>query len=254
MAQSTHFVRLVDITFDESLQPRCDGVDEAHIDALKETLGEWPPIVLARQGERLLLIDGFHRVAAAADLGAATISATIIEEITGFDAARAAFDYNATHGKALTLGDRKAYAYRLIEQDPQLSDREIGRRAGLNHETVGKLRSSEHRLTQTFSNATRKPGELESDIGLFDPIRRAQGATRAQKAVAGYLKRVATSLADPYDQDHNVEGWCDDPREIARACVAAMGPAKAETLLATLEGDASFIVAIAQSRDRNDRK
>ena len=88
----------------------------------------------------------------------------------------------------MSLIDRKDYAEMLIKAHPELSDREIGRRTCINHETVGALRNPSQ--SGGLSVPQRKPGELDADIGLFDPIRFAKGATKQQKAVAGYIQRL----------------------------------------------------------------
>jgi hypothetical protein len=53
--------------------------------------------------------------------------------------------FNAAHGAPLTLGDRRAFAARLLHSRSDWSDREIGRRCGLVEPTVAKVR---HALEQ----------------------------------------------------------------------------------------------------------
>ena len=62
-------VPLGEMVVDDSLQPRCDGLSEEHIEALMEAAGDWPPIVAARLDGSLLLVDGFHRGRPAARVG-----------------------------------------------------------------------------------------------------------------------------------------------------------------------------------------
>jgi hypothetical protein len=181
-------------------------------------------------------------------LGGYTILAVILDPPADGDLARAAFELNAKHGRALTLADRKAYAARLAREHPELSDRDIGRRAYLHHETVGALRRG---AASTATIPARKPGEIDPDVGLFDPIRWAPKATRAQKAVAGYLKRLTIALDDPYaDDDGNggIDGWDDDPAVIADACFAALGYERAMHLLESVERDAHFLAQIGKAR------
>jgi ParB-like chromosome segregation protein Spo0J len=238
------------IKIDANLQPRRDGLVQSHIESLMETPEEWPAIYVVPSGDVFTLVDGFHRYHAASRLGAECIRAMIIEPQEGADLFRLAFELNAAHGMPLSLRDRKAYAARLIQNHPAFGDREIGRRAGLNHETVGALRNegsgSPYRAPHV---PAKKPGEIEADINLADPIRWARGATRPQKATAGYLKRLAASLNVPYaDDDAAVEGWCNDPLELAAACFASINPAKADALLANLEFAAGFIARIGHAR------
>lgn len=241
-------VSLDAITLDSDLQPRCDGIDERHVAALMESPETWPPIALFRRQDRLILGDGFHRVHAARRLGLESIQAVVLDATVDADLAWAAFDLNLKHGRALTLADRKAFALRVLRQTPDLSDREIGRRTYLNHETVGVLRSNSG---NTLAPYTRRPGDIEDDVSLFDPIRRAKGATRAQKAIAGYLKRLSVALEDPYDDDSDtagIEGWSDDPETIAGACFATLGADRAAELLEIIEQDARFLAQVGRAR------
>ncbi len=237
-------VRLDAITVDESLQPRCDGLDEAHVQALAETPEDWPPVVLASDGDDLKLVDGFHRLEAAQWLGYEAIQATVFTIPDDRDLFRIAFQLNASHGRPLDLRDRKRYADFLIQKSPELSDREVGRRTGLHHETVGGLRRGHE---PAFRVTARKPGDLPDTIGLLDPIRRAK-ATRDEKAIAGYVQRVVIALADPYEENSALDAWSDDPAEIARACFSAMGEQRATTVLSDLETDASFLLKVGKAR------
>jgi hypothetical protein len=236
-------LRLDEIVVDDSLDPRVDGLREEHVQALMESADTWPPILVAQLPSGPTLIEGRHRCEAATRLGREAICATIIDPPLDGDYLRLAFEANARHGLPPSLADRKAYASTLLRTHPEYSDREIGRLSGLNHETVGSLR---HR-TSSYRFPERKPGELPETIGLLDPIRRAK-ATKVQKAVAGYVQRLATALGDPYEADSSLNEWPDDPAEVACACYAAMGESRAARVLADLEADAHFILQVAKAR------
>jgi len=208
------------ILIDKDLQPRRDGIVEHHIKALIETPEKWPPVIVAPHEDGFVLVDGFHRYYAAAQLGAESLCATIIDRPADDDLFRIAFEANVAHGLPLSLEDRKAYATELASRQSNLSDREIGRRTGLHHQTVGSLRNSAAEDEgQTLRRSERRLGAVDADIDLFDPIRWARGATRPQKAVAGYLKRLSRALEDPYDDAEDeagrVEGWCDDIAQVS---------------------------------------
>ncbi len=235
-------VTLASITVYERFQPRRDGIDTRHVEALMESAESWPPITLAQRDGGLILIDGFHRIDAANRLGLISIGATVIDPPPDGDYFRLAFELNASHGRPLTLADRKAYATDLLDRNSELSDREIGRRTGLHRETVGDLR----RAAGTWRVPIRKPGDIEPDVGVLDPIRRARNATRAQKAIAGYIKRILDGIEEPYVDDA-VEGWCDDPVTLAQACVAAMGSERASRVLRSLEYRARFLAQIGKA-------
>ncbi len=208
----------------------------------------WPPITVAMRGQSAVLIDGWHRYEAAAQLGLEYITCKVIDTPPEGDYFRLAFELNATHGKPLTQSDRKAYASKLLSAHPEYSDREIGRRTGLHHETIGALRLQSG--LPNYRVPERRPGAIESDIALLDPIRFAK-ATKEQKSVSGYIKRLLQSLEDPYsDSDgySNVAGWTDDPLSIAQACFTTMGPQKASDVLELLEQEARFLLDIGKAR------
>jgi ParB-like chromosome segregation protein Spo0J len=236
-------VPMSQIVIDDRLQPRCDGLSDEHVASLMETPETWPPIVLARCNGGLFLIDGFHRHEAARRLGAGALMAAIYDPTEGTDLFSVAFRLNAKHGRPLTLRDRKAYALTLIRAFPDLADREIGRRTGLHHETVGALRAQRLRVIIP----ERRPGELPSDVGPLDRIRFGRKATREQKAIAGYIARLTIAMDDPYEEDSTLEVWPDDPAEIARACILAMGSERATDTLRSLDADARYILDVTKA-------
>lgn len=242
---SAVLVPMSEIIRDDRLQPRQDGLAEDHITALMEAPEAWPPIVLARVNGALYIVDGFHRHEAACRLGLAELAASIFDPNADTDLVGIAFELNAKHGRPLTLRDRKANAERLIAQNRELSDREIGRRCGLHHETVGALRDARSRIRV----ADRRPGELSGDVGIFDPIRYRKKATREQKSIAGYVARLKTALADPYEAGSSLDLWPTDAAEIAQACIIAMGPKRAIQTLESIANDATFMVDVADAAE-----
>jgi hypothetical protein len=235
-------ISLTEISIDDRFQPRCGGLSEEHLTSLMETPETWPPIVLARINERLLLIDGFHRVEAATRLECDSIVATIFAPTEATDLLDIAFRLNLKHGRPLTLQDRKAYAIALIAANPDASSRDIGRRTSLHHETIEALRNA-----SSNTRPQRKSGTLPTDVDLFDPIRFRRKATRDQKAIAGYIARLRVAMDDPYFDHSTVEVWPDDPSAIAQACVLAMGHKRANETFTNLELDARFILQVAKA-------
>lgn len=234
-----------DIIVEDRLQPRCDGLSEEHVAALMETPEDWPAIAVAYIDGSPVLVDGFHRHEAGLRLGHESIAAQVFYPEQGADLFATAFSLNMKHGRPLTLRDRKAYGSVLLQRHPELTDREIGRRTGLHHETVGAMRA-ERRMPAHAPD--RKPGELPGDVALLDPIRFGKKASKEQKAVAGYMQRLGTALHDPYLDDSTLNVWSENPAVIARACFAAMGDDRATKLLAVLEADAHFILQVTKTR------
>ncbi len=233
------------IRVDPTLQPRQDGLDDAQIRALEMVPESWPPIAVVEQDGQYLLVDGFHRYAAAQNLGLGQIPVRVIDLPEDGDLHALAFGLNALHGRPLTLGDRRAFAVRLLRQHPEWSDREIGRRCGLSQPPVAKLREdlearqeiepTENRIGRgglvykvTEPANKREPGSPPlSERGLLDCLESllSPEQRRRQRSIAQYLQRLSEAFQD---QDR-LEGWqtaCD----AADACRAVLGGQKAGEL------------------------
>ena len=115
---ATMTVKTDRILVDPALQPRTAGLDPDHIAALQECPDSWPPLVVVERGGYLLL-DGFHRFAAAQNLGLDSLSVEVREVPEDADLRALAFALNASHGRPLTLADRRAEAQRLLSAEPQ---------------------------------------------------------------------------------------------------------------------------------------
>src|SRR6266545_2118375 len=120
--------------------PRLSGENKEHINRLIEVGHEaLPPILVQRN--TMKVIDGVHRVRAAALAGQDKIAARFFEG--GDDEAFLyAVKENTTHGLPLTLADRRAAAGRVMRTHPQLSDRSISEYTALSDKTVASIRRS----------------------------------------------------------------------------------------------------------------
>lgn len=102
-----------------------------------------PPVTLIETSNgKLILADGFTRVEAASRSGLEFVQASI-QPGTKRDAILASIKENAVHGLPLTLAERRRAAERMLA-DPEWgneSDRELGRRCGVDHKTIAKLRA-----------------------------------------------------------------------------------------------------------------
>jgi hypothetical protein len=133
--------RVVDIPIEGlqfGLSPRVGPVDQGHVAALVEVLGDLPPIVVHKPSMRV--IDGVHRVLAARLAGRPTVRGVLFEgdELAArIEAVRS----NVTHGKPLTLAERQSAALGVLGTVPHWSDRRIAEVTGLSPKTVGRLRT-----------------------------------------------------------------------------------------------------------------
>jgi ParB/Sulfiredoxin domain len=118
--------------------PRMDGVNRAHVAALAELQGRWPPILVGRSDGRL--IDGHHRVAAARLLGWSRLPVLFFDG-TDDDAFIESIRRNVDHGLPLTIEERKMAAGRLLDAHHDWSDRRIAEICALSARTVARLRA-----------------------------------------------------------------------------------------------------------------
>jgi hypothetical protein len=150
-------VKISDIVRDAGTQSRV-ALDEEVVAQMVADLRDgdtMPPVFLFRKGGIFYPGDGFHRIEALIRVGRDQVEARIAE-----GDARAAFLYalDNNNGKPLALEDRKACAQRLLV-DPawsQWSDRAVGRRCGMDHVTIGKMRrklsGENHQIAKTKEN------------------------------------------------------------------------------------------------------
>jgi ParB-like chromosome segregation protein Spo0J len=242
-------VKIGRIVVDPSLQPRIGGTDPAHVRVLEETPESWPPITVVRRDAQYLMIDGFHRLKAAKNLGLESVKAQVVEAATADDLHALAFSLNATHGRPLSLADRRVFAERILRDQPHLADREIARRSGLAANTVGSIRVRLEESAQIeqidervgrggYVHALkRKPGDLpdadpvESISELFAPRER-----KRQRRIVHYLERLSVALEDQY----KLGGW-ETHEEAAKACRNTLDEERVAEFAQEL-GDASYNV------------
>lgn len=143
---------------------RTDGEDEVHVRALAELETPLPPILV--QAGTMKVVDGAHRVRAAALRGESEIRARLyagsVEE-----AFVLAVLLNSRHGLPLTAADRAAAARRVVTAHPEWSNRRVARLAGLSPTTVANLRRC----------STDRNGQLPARVGSDGRTRPVAGAT-----------------------------------------------------------------------------
>ena len=249
-------LQLTSIDIDGTLQPRVDGLDPEQIRALESVPDSWPPIAVVKQKGKNRLVDGFHRYAAAQNLGLEKISVQVLDLPEDGDLHALAFELNAVHGRPLNLSDRRAFAVRLLRQHSEWSDREIGRRCGLSQPPVAKLRKHLETQQEIEPTETRigrgglvyrvtEPAN-KRDLGSLPALETSLGdrvgsllsseQRRQQRLIAQYLQRLSVSLQD---QDQ-LESW-QTATDAVEACRAVLGEEKAGEL-AQMLGDYSLNV------------
>jgi hypothetical protein len=154
--------------------PRLCGEDRAHIARLAETEAPLPPILVDRRTMRV--IDGMHRLMAASLQGRESIDVVFFEGSEA-DVFLRAVQENVAHGLPLSQADRRAAAERIIASHPHMSDRAIGRAAGLAAKTVAAIR-------RRSADEDAQPGFRVGRDGRVRPLDGREGRRRAAELLA----------------------------------------------------------------------
>jgi len=139
-------VALPCVVADPGLWPR-EGLHQGRVEEFvllyqDGGLDALPPLDVVPDGEELLLGDGWHRHQALTRLGSPTARVRLITEPG--DPTAVAYRHGmltaSTAALPLTRPERRAAVIRLLEDQPELADREIARLAGVSPTTVGAHR------------------------------------------------------------------------------------------------------------------
>jgi DNA-binding MarR family transcriptional regulator len=110
------------------------------IESLKaRPIEEWPAILITRTSIGYIVIDGYHRIAAALALGRKKILAEIRPFPNLNEMVEEAWRANRDHGQPLSAESRSAYAWWLHVTYPQMEQIEIAKRARISQPTVSKV-------------------------------------------------------------------------------------------------------------------
>jgi ParB-like chromosome segregation protein Spo0J len=165
--------------------PRSTGEDEMHVQRLAEAEWPLPPILVHRTTMRI--IDGFHRVSAAARKGIDEIEAYLIDAPIE-SAFVIAVEANVRHGLPLSLADRRAAATNILQAYPQWSDRVIASSTGLSARTVCSIRCA-------TADAEQLDGRLGKD-GRMRPLSTAAGRKLAAEIISARPNASLREIAE----------------------------------------------------------
>lgn len=186
------------IRLDGGTQPRA-GINQAVVEdyaADMEANGaEFPPVQVVYDGADYWLWDGFHRLHARKRNGLYTVSA-IVRQGTRRDAVLLSVGANAAHGLRRTAEDKRRAVETLL-RDPEWaewSDREIGRRVGVDGKTVASHRA---RLSAEIPQIeTRRVERQGTEYGMKQPQRPAAAAVGAQGSKYMTLVEMTAAIED----------------------------------------------------------
>lgn len=209
MNESLALVKLADIRIDGGTQPRA-AIDEQIVREYAEFMAAGvalPAIDLFYDGVTYWLADGFHRFHAARSCERERIEA-IVRDGTRRDAVLFSVAANQEHGLRRTNADKRKAVLTLLndEEWSTWGDREIGRRCGVHHVTVGKLRRESSLVKFTSENsprtyttkhgteATMKTAHIGKRPGSKEAARVADLETRTSAAIKGASQAVLRRL------------------------------------------------------------
>ena len=170
-------------------QVRVKGINQTHVNELKEALAEtprdeWPkPLVTpwsSDPGDGYAVLGGNHTIVVAEGLG---LEAMVCRVIPNGDW-EAAFEDNRLHGLGPSSEDKKLHARRLADRYPDMSYREIGRRSGLSDKTVKRALNIHQEASA--AEPRRAPDPLDRWLRQTNLLDEPPSATSISDEIADY--------------------------------------------------------------------
>jgi hypothetical protein len=167
----------------------------------------WPPILVTKTDIGYVVIDGRHRWQAAKERPLEQLKATCKTFKTPDEVIEAAYTANFTHGKPASKETRSSYARWLHKKDPELTQKEIGKRAGIKQATVSEALSRPAapptEPKQPAKPARGKPKELVP--GQFLPSEEEQRHARRRKEARTMIRDMTKFFDDIKDLDEEAQ-------------------------------------------------
>jgi ParB-like chromosome segregation protein Spo0J len=144
---------------------------------------EWPPVVVTKV-ERdddgtvgYVLVDGYHRKSAAVSKQLTEVRAICKSYETPAQVVEAAFEANMRHGLAASAKSRSNYAYWLSKVYPDMTQEDIGRRAGITQPAVSvairRRKAAEKKAAKKASAPAEQPREATPEEKKRDRVRKS---------------------------------------------------------------------------------
>jgi hypothetical protein len=224
--------RLDDLVIDPSVFPRF-AIDQGrvaemiqlYVDGGPEALPR-PEIVIGVDGAQILT-DGVTRVSAARAVGLEELEVDVLDVPAGADPIDIghlrAVELAATAAKPLTAAERRRAILQLLDRHHDWPDREIARRAGVSHQTVGRLRITRERNSEPATDAADAYVAVVSAVRISDQLARGLARAWAARGVTDLVlsrmpATLASSLSDAFGDDAllwatRLERWAADARK-----------------------------------------
>jgi len=255
----TDLIPTSSIKADPRLQARAVHLDENHVDSLVRAIGVNPgllddhPIQLADVDNELLIVDGFHRHAAATKQGLPAIPAVIVAK-NWHEALKHAVTSNDHEGSAMkrTTADRRR-ALELLLADAkyrELSNAQLAAMVGVTAPTVGNLRNTNPQFqSDTRKTATGKTISAAATSGSANRPTKPEPTVDDRAALMERIRELEQSLAEATADTLALSPY-DEPAAIAKALIQYYGKAKCRDIVTALadlaaEVEQALIVAMA---------
>jgi hypothetical protein len=203
--KKTHAVDINDIILDERCQPRAilnpEAVQE-YSDIYKEGEAELPALEVVSIDSKLVLIDGFHRLAGARQADQSFIRVTVVEECDIGQALWLASAVNQGHGVRRTNADKRQAVTLALNSDvgEEQSLRTVAEHTGVAHETVRRIKEELSQSDATEKTEPEPPETPHDDDDKPEPdmyhtaARRIQGCYKKVCAILGNEDVVCEAL------------------------------------------------------------
>lgn len=193
------WIGINDVTISNDFQMR-QRLSSSTVDEYAELIADadipWPfdkPCKVYRVNDELILVDGFHRVAAVVQSGEDQIFALIING-SKTDALKAALSANITHGLRRSNDDkRRAVTIALADATlSKWSDRKLAELCGVSDMFVGKQRGELQTVCSSPPENRNGPDKIVNGVrigadGKQRPSDKASQITQRQKIVAAVM-------------------------------------------------------------------
>ena len=155
-------LRIEDITVDQSINLRAvDMVTVAQYSEAMERGDKFPPIKVVHDDCDWILYGGFHRIEAAQKAGLEHFEAEV-KDGTRRDAEALACAENAVHGRPRSNQEKRDGVGKMLELEPDWSDRQIAKWCKVSNRFVSNLRNhtvNVHSINQERTFIHHKTGQ-----------------------------------------------------------------------------------------------
>lgn len=184
-----------------------------YAELIRGNKGKWPfvePVKLVRvkgkKGEQptLVLVDGWHRIAAAKQAGEDHVVASIIDGTTQA-AFKEALSANSRHGLPRTNGDKRKAVAAALERFPGMDARKIADMVGVSHTMVNdarkRLEAASSELGVEGPSTSSKPTGAEDKVESASSFAPGPGAPALPKMPTASAAASSSSVPVPVAGD-----------------------------------------------------